>query len=366
MVLLFVLALGQRAEAQIVIPDFGTRGEVPSEVVRSFMRDFRRQVARVSGLAVSEGDLVSPGIAGSLDAGLLTALLADLGEGRYGVSGELSGPTVQLDGREQYSVNLLIVDVQAERSSDLLSRVFAADRSAETTRLLAEAVRAFVEPPLAALPEGSASLFISSQPSEADVFINGLYVGQTGAAMEPLPVKPGRYDIEWRKEGFLPYNDFVVVADDVIEFPRALLTPIAAGSIQVTSRPSAGVYLNDRFIGYTPLSEPASPGQQSLRLERPGFEPETYGVTVQHSRVSRVQAELRPVGSPLLFWEVPPGHLVYIDGAVRALPFVAGLPGGEHAVELVAPEETVRFSVYLPASGAYELDFVNRRLLPLP
>jgi hypothetical protein len=349
----------------IVVPEFGSRGEVPGEVLRSFMRDFRRELGRLTGLAINPGELVSPGLAASLDAGLFSSLLGDLGEGRYGISGEIAGPTVQADGREQFSVNVLVVDVVAGRSSDLLSRSFAAGRSLEAARSLATAVRDFIALPTAALPEGSASLFISSEPGEADVYVNGIYVGRTGSGLEPIAVVPGRYEIEWRKDGFLPFYDAVTAEAEHIEFIHAFLSPVSAGSIRLTSRPAARVYLGGRFVGTTPLTLPISPGQHSLRLERPGFISETYQVSVQRSRVSRIEAELRPLGMPLVFWEPPPGYLVYIDGLLRARPFVADLPSGQHLVELVSPEETQRFQIYLPSLGAYEIDFGAQRLVPL-
>jgi hypothetical protein len=348
----------------IVVPDFGGRGQVPQEVIGRFMRDFRRQLEQTTGFGVSPGELVSPGLAGSLDAGLFAALLSDLGEGRYGVTGEISGPTVQRDGREGYSVNLLIVDARTGHASDLLSRVFPAGRTAETARLLADEVRRFVEPGVG-LPAGSAELYVSSQPGEADVYVNGTYIGRTGPALEVLSLTPGRYELEWRKEGFLPSFDVVTAKDDRIDFAHALLQPTSTGGVHVTSRPAARVYVDNRLIGTTPLTEQVSPGQHSLRLERPGFESETTQVTVQRSRVSRVERQLRPVSSPLLFWEAPEGYLVYVNGLPRARPFVADLPPGSYLVELVAPGETRRFEIYLPSVGSFEIDFTAQRLVPL-
>jgi hypothetical protein len=68
-------------------------------------------------------------------------------------------------------------------------------------------------------------IYVKSKPSDASIYINGRrYPASTPARLEEL--KPGRYNIEVRKEGFYPWQRELVVrpnmvtkADDIVLFP---------------------------------------------------------------------------------------------------------------------------------------------------
>lgn len=346
------------AQAQVVVPDFATRGAVPPVVVSRFMEAFRESLESVTGLPTSLGELITTGIAGSLEPDF-TFIIAELGGGRYGVSGEISRVET---GGERYAVTILIGDAVARRTSDLLSQPLTPITATATAARLAEAVAGFLAPE-ERLTTGSAALFVSSSPAGAQAFVDGVGVGETGA-LTTLALEPGRYEVEVRKEGFLPYTETVDLQAGRSVFVHAFLTRIAGGSIQAMSIPEAEVFLEGEPVGTTPVVFDARPGLREVRFERPGFEPQTLSVLVRNFRVSRVPVELRPVTEPLIFWEGRE-YLVFIDDLLRVSPFVADLRPGPHSVELRRGRERLRFTVDLPASGAYQLDFGERALLPL-
>ena len=70
----------------------------------------------------------------------------------------------------------------------------------------------------------------------------------------------------------------------------------AFGTIRFSSNPSgAEVYLDNSFIGYTPLSFGTRPGRQSVRIEAEGYEPYTTTVNVRPGGTETVSASLNPV-----------------------------------------------------------------------
>src|SRR5690606_40268213 len=89
-VALLVLALACTGVAQISVPTFGTRGEVQAQVVEEFMAEFRAAVAAATGLEVRSGELITPGIAGSL-APEFAVLIAELDGPRFAISRAIAG-----------------------------------------------------------------------------------------------------------------------------------------------------------------------------------------------------------------------------------------------------------------------------------
>jgi hypothetical protein len=356
--LFVILMLGQLAAAQLVVPTFGVRGDVSDAFLADIMSAVRVELAHATGLEVVSGDRVIQGIAGSLEPDF-TIVIAQLGAGRFGVSGEVAAE----DGG-RYTLTLMVGDREGRRFSDLMSETFTRKTLGTALASLAREVNAFVHP-RDALPPGDAEVFITSQPAEAEVFINGVSVGVT-SSLEPLALEPGRYQFEFRKEGYLPHREAITLESGHFKFVSVQLTAAAGGSIQVTSRPSADVYLDGEFKGRTPLVVVAPPGVRDVRLERAGFMPQQHSVPVRNFRVNRLSAELRPASEPLIFWEPVPGRLVFVNGLLRVESYVEGLRGGLHTIEVWHGDERERFRVVITSSGAYELDLETRELIPFP
>ena len=362
--LLFIslLLLLSFAQAQVVVPDFSTRGDVPPEVAGRFMDAFRQQLAARTELEVSAGSIFAPPPKGGVDPEVATAV-ATLADERYGLTGEIIASRGALSEETPYTVNLLMVDTQTGERSDLLSEPLSTRDYLGAVAELTGALSAFINPgnPLSS---GSASLFISSQPRRAQIHIDGAYVGDT-SEVGLISLAPGRYSVELRKDGFVPEIDTLTLEVNHTEFVNFELMAIRSGSVQVTSTPVAEVFLDDESIGTTPLTMSADPGVRTLRLERPGFVPETQEVRVRNFFVSRVSATLEPRSSALLYWTPPAGFSVAIDSEPRERGFVSDLPPGPHRVELRRGVNTIRFTLEVPASGVFEIDFQSRSLVPL-
>lgn len=364
MALLILLCTGA-AVAQIAIPTLGSRGDPArsaelSALIDSFTEELRDQVA-AAGLQVSEAELITPGIAGSLDPEY-AKLIADIDGMRYAVSGEIA---VAVDERAQspFVVNMIVVDVEQERATDLISRPLSRDELRMTAAGLAQVIVRFTEQALA-LPAGDAGLFVSTQPGEAEVYLDGVRIGAT-PALDVVMLAPGRYQLEIRKEGFLPEVRTVELRPRATTFEHVPLAAIVGGSIQVVSSPPAEVFLDGESQGFTPLFIPAPPGVQSVRLERDGFEPAVASVPVRNYRVSRLDLQLEPTREPLLFWSLEREYLVLIDGIIQPAGYAPGARSGLLEVEVRRGRERRVHQIVLPANGAFELDLVTGQLTRL-
>ncbi|CAN5821171.1 hypothetical protein BH24DEI2_BH24DEI2_12360 [soil metagenome] len=354
-------SLSGHVQAQVVVPTFGTRGEVPPDTVGQVMQQLRAAISRQTGLVVSAGDLVTPGIAGSLDPSF-SYLIAEVEGLRYALSGQIQ----RVEGgspQAPFSLSILIADAEAERASDIYTEPFGLSTLPEVAARLAERVARFVTP-TGNLQAGSAELFLSSQPGEARVYLNGIDVGET-SKLDVLMLQPGTYLIEVRKEGYLPETRSLSLRDGQIQLVNIVLTAVVGGSIQVMSRPSATVYLDGEEVGTTPLTVQASPGTRKLSLQRPGFETITLDVPVQNFRVNQVGKTLTPVFARMLVWDVLESGLLSIDGALRSGGFAANLTPGPHRISARRLGQTVSFSVVVPAQGVFEIDLDAQRLVPL-
>lgn len=338
----------------IVVPTFGVRGDVSETVLQDFMRVFREAVAERTGLAVNSGELVTPGLAGSLEPDF-AFFIAELEGARYAVSGEIRAVA------ETYAVAMLVADNETKRSSDVFDEAFTASSVAEVAVAFAAEVERFTQP-IAGLQEGSASLFISSQPNEAEVFINNNKVGETGT-LDVLSLQPGSYQIEVRLEGFLPETRFVDLKDGVTEFVNVALTPVAGGSLQVITTPSSEILIDDRSVGFSPMTVPALSGTRTVTLQRPGFEPVTRQVQVRQYRVTRIEAKLEPAFSNMVFWELSGAGLLTINGVLQTDGY-AELPAGQHVFDVRQGGQKLEVTLTVPETGVFRFDVNTGTLTP--
>jgi len=358
-VCLLLLTL-QAALAQISVPTFGTRGGVPSEVVEAFMSAFRAQVGRATGLEVRNGELITPGIAGSLEPEF-TVLIAELDGARYAISGEIAAAANT--GGEPYAVNLIVVDSERDRSTDLITLPLDPSGSASAVQELAAAVALFTSAAVE-LPAGDAALFVSSEPGEAQVFVDGVSIGRT-SQLDVAMLAPGRYRLELRKEGFLPDTRMVELRAGDTSFVHVVLTAISGGSIQVAATPRANVLLDGVPSGSTPVALSALPGTHRVTLQRDGFVEETFEVLVRNYLVTRLEATLTPAVSPLVYWSERREVHVMIDGVTQHGSFAADLKPGLRTFELAGPQGVRSYLRAVPDQGVFELDLLTGELMPV-
>lgn len=354
-----VALLSSTVHAQVSVPTFGTRGDVDEAVLTAFMAAFRSAVGAATGLEVRTGERITRGIAGSLDPEL-TMLIAEIDASRYAVSGEVA--RVNDASVQDYTVNLVVVDSQVKRATDVMTAVLDPAAPARAAADLAAMVAEFTTAALE-LPQGDAGLFVSSEPGDAQVFVDGVAIGHTGQ-LDVAMLRPGRYQVELRKEGFLPDVRMVELRSGDTSFLHVILTAISGGSVQVTSYPSARVSIDGTDAGRTPATVPALPGIHTVTLERDGFLPETVYANVRNYRVTRVEVTLKPVAPLVVFWDERREVIVYVDGRLQPGGHAAGIQPGLREFELVRGGETRRYLRAVPDAGVYWLDLNTGDLVP--
>jgi TonB family protein len=119
--------------------------------------------------------------------------------------------------------------------------------------------------------------------------------------------------------------------------------PAARAAAIVTSTPAgAAVFLNDEFVGNTPVAMgDLQPGESSLTFQLDGYEPHTTSVDLLPSIQVPSHATLKPTHVSSSFDIAPSGDL-YVDGQLIEAD-VSGridtdLSVGEHRVRVVHPE----------------------------
>ena len=141
-------------------------------------------------------------------------------------------------------------------------------------------------------PSVGASVDIISDPAGAEVMLGGRLRGRTPLHLSGLSL--GRYPLEVRKEGFLPYAEPVRVEEEGASYVvRVTLAPAVSAKsfINVSSQPpGAAVKLNGKPSGVTPVSfGPLEPGRYELTIEYQDFPAQTRTIDVKAGALHEVK-----------------------------------------------------------------------------
>jgi hypothetical protein len=157
-------------------------------------------------------------------------------------------------------------------------------------------------------PSGKGSLQISSTPSDAAIYVDGVLQGPTPKTVSGL--SPGSHAVRLTKSGYNDYSaSITVVAGQTMPLNLNLVprtqptgtTPISTtyqpggvGSIVVESNPSgANVYLDGKPSGTTPVTIPGvNAGSHTLLLTMQGYGDESRTVTVSAGSQNQVSVDL--------------------------------------------------------------------------
>ena len=152
-------------------------------------------------------------------------------------------------------------------------------------------------------------LNITSNPSEAKVWIDGKYKGQTPIPSLIWPRDSCRLKIE--KEGWRAKEDLQSLSpgENVI---HADLTMAEFSLSIITEPPGASVTIDDKQSEKTPVVLPVLPGSHTIRIEKEGYQTVVKQITLnKDEEVREVLVEAAPINIRLSAF---PGAEVIIDG----------------------------------------------------
>lgn len=194
------------------------------------------------------------------------------------------------------------------------------------------------------LQTAEGALVVFSEPSSADVFIDGRYYGRTPITIQRLPA--GRRTLTLKLPGYADWSDEVIIEPGEISQISAKLK--LAGTLQVSSSPSgAKVYLDGKELGETPLSNPSIPeGTHNLRVELFGYKPWQGIIEILPAQVTNIFASLEP--APIGISEIN----------ISPQPY--------KVKTLFKRDLTIGFTITRPATVTVEIRDINDRLIATP
>jgi len=165
------------------------------------------------------------------------------------------------------------------------------------------------------------SLSIESEPSGADVSVNGVPKGQTPCKVTGLAA--GELDVALSIASYRQYRQKAQVRVGEDTPVKVKLDPLP-GSLVVNSTPQgAMVYVDNQRKGKTPLTiEDLAIGEHRVRVEADGYEPLARTVTIrQAERISEDFGPEKTSGTMEILTR-PAGVRVYIDGQDKGVTAV--------------------------------------------
>jgi len=134
-------------------------------------------------------------------------------------------------------------------------------------------------------------LTVYSSPSNAEVYIDGNYVGDT--PLENYKLSTGEHIIKIKKEGYQDYNKTITINPAEIMKLEVTLSE-KPGTLKISSEPSgAKVYINGDYKGETPLTLELEPGTYTVKLTKEDYENYTLTIEVKAGETKEITAQLR-------------------------------------------------------------------------
>ncbi|GAB6135202.1 hypothetical protein JCM16307_07510 [Thermococcus prieurii] len=187
------------------------------------------------------------------------------------------------------------------------------------------------------LPNVRVTLKIKSFPSNARVFVDGSYKGNTPLTLE---LEEGTYSIAIEKIGYTRWTSTVKLLAGETKTLNVTLEKVAADTgavLEVTSTPEgAKVYLNREYAGVTPLNLTLEAGDYEVKLVKEGYLDWVKTVSLTPGSSEKVSAVLSEAYGVLEVTTSPTQSKVYVNGDYQGLsPLRITLTPGNYTVRIV-------------------------------
>jgi formylglycine-generating enzyme required for sulfatase activity len=194
-----------------------------------------------------------------------------------------------------------------------------------------------------------AAVDFATQPTGADIIVNGELRGVTPARLELLQ---GAYDVTLKRAGYKAWqDDLQVTAGEPQQLPSVTLES-ADGLVFIRSIPgNANVTINGEFRGQTPLEVSLPPGQaHDIRLFRTGFSTASRRIETRPDEERDITISLDPVTSLVRVLADPPDAELFVDGEFKG--------AANQTIEMMAASQ--RVEIRKEGYVAYATNFTSR------
>jgi TolB-like protein len=161
------------------------------------------------------------------------------------------------------------------------------------------------------------TLIVACQPVEAEVYLNGEFVGKANAktTLRIDDLLEGLYPLELIAPGYKTWNDTLAVTPKSVMTLNASLSPLP-GTLYVNSQPvGAEVFLDGKAMGNTPVElKNVTEGEHRLKLDLANFYSWEEKVFVNSGQSTQSNALLRIRMGLLDITSQPPGASVTLNG----------------------------------------------------
>jgi|GEM_PF-978194 len=139
----------------------------------------------------------------------------------------------------------------------------------------------------------------------AELFLNGEKKGVTpdSGILQIQAVPAGLYQFTVKRPGNLSISEQQYVSSNAITLYRVNLKTATSGDVHINTSPEdAGVYLNNRYAGLSPLTIPDVPvGSQTVKITKEGYQDwgsDIQVVGAESNQVDAVLVSLPPTPTP--------------------------------------------------------------------
>lgn len=163
------------------------------------------------------------------------------------------------------------------------------------------------------------NLSISSNPSNASVYINNSYYGKTPMN---ITLMENNYSLEIEKSGYVNYTETINLNRDISR--NITLTPETKNyNLNLKSNPNgASVYLNNTYYGVTPINLNLQEGNYDLLLQLNGYE--DYSTTINLNRNITKTFTLNEITAEINISVDPTGVKLYVNGKSYGTVYSSG------------------------------------------
>lgn len=234
------------------------------------------------------------------------------------------------------SVSARIIDVE---SGEIIN-VTTYDHSGDIGGLLTEGMRQVVARLISSVSEsmvsqlqGFGSLYITSEPSAANIWIDGIQIsGTTPAMIDKQNV--GEHEILVQKGDYSARQSTTIIKDDFNKLN--LVLQLSTGKLKVISDPlEAKVYIDEVEKGLTPIViSDLKAGYHDVSIRFKDYSDSKQSVLIKNNVVEELNITLNKQATVFIKSD-PSGAIIIMDGIAKGkTPKSLQLSAGEHTIDL--------------------------------